>query len=62
MNGTPASARYTGDPFVAVDADLAELANLPLDDQPPVFDRIHSSLTAILATTSSDGGPSGGGR
>ncbi len=51
MNGeNPAAAHPTGDQRVdEAIAGLSELADLPVDDHPVVFDRVHGWLAEILA-------------
>lgn len=62
--------RTTGDPQVDAALDqLADLAGLPLNEHPAVFEQIHGALTGALGTLDSgsgdpgrgDGGPGGPG-
>ena len=53
----------TGDPQVDAALDkLADLAELPLNEHPAVFEQIHGALTGALGTLDSGtGGPDTGG-
>lgn len=62
MNPLPAAERGLGDPFAAIDADMELLDTVPLNEQPAVFGRIHTALTAALAATAGDPSAGGGGR
>ena len=66
----PADPGTTGDPQVDAALDkLADLAELPLNEHPAVFEQIHGALTGALGTLGSgpgepgsgDGGPGGPG-
>ena len=67
----PADPGTTGDPQVDAALDqLADLAELPLNEHPAVFEQIHGALTGALGTLDSgpgepagsgDGGPGGPG-
>ena len=55
----PADPGTTGDPQVDAALDkLADLAELPLNEHPAVFEQIHGALTGALGTLDSGtGGP-----
>jgi hypothetical protein len=59
----PADPGTTGDPQVDAALDqLADLAELPLNEHPAVFEQIHGALTGALGTLDSGtGGPNTGG-
>jgi hypothetical protein len=59
----PADPGTTGDPQVdAALGKLADLAELPLNEHPAVFEQIHGALTGALGTLDSgSGGPDTGG-
>lgn len=59
----PADPGTTGDPQVDAALDkLADLAELPLNEHPAVFEQIHGALTGALGTLDSGtGGPDTGG-
>lgn len=51
------STRDIADPFASVDADLKTVDDLPAAEQVAVFDRIHRSLSATLATSGAGSAP-----
>ncbi len=59
----PADPGTTGDPQVDAALDkLADLAELPLNEHPAVFEQIHGALTGALGTLDSGTrGPDTGG-
>ena len=61
-SGLPGSAAgislTRADPFAAIDDDVDLLDTLPSDEQLPVYERLHRSLTSALAASESPISPS----